>query len=397
MDIAAETFKLLEKNRREKQGHIYTVPSPSTYPYQWLWDSCFHAIMLAKREPDIAKQELLSLVSRQLPDGMIPHIIFWEEKITRPYQWGWGRKGTSSITQPPMLAYAAWEVHRALGDGPAFLKVIYPKLLSYYRYLIEERDPQDHHLIGIINPDESGEDNSPRFDSPMHVPPKVSFAEHFILRHKLVDMNRICNFDAATCMSENFWVKDVPFNSILVKNLEILCHIASLLGDAEGEHFATLHAGLIKEAMRTHLFHDGVFYSAANHDYKPLKVETWAHFAPLFADIYTKEEAERLIEQHFHNDETFRSAFGIRTVSKREPSYRRNGFWRGPIWMAPHWFIYKGLVAYGFDREARFILNTSVTLLEKNGFREYFDPEDGTGYGAHEFTWGGLVLDMLED
>lgn len=393
MDIREEAHALLKANRRITDGHQYTVPSPSTYPYQWLWDSCFHAIVLAQLEPEAAKAELRSLLVKQFPDGMIPHMIFWDPKITRPYQFAWDSMDTSSITQPPMLAYAAWEIHRRHPDA-AFLEEIYPGMLSFYQYLVEKRDPQDHHLAGIINPDESGEDNSPRFDAPMGVPADISFARHILKRYELVRRNSVCNFDAEICMSENFWVKDVPFNVILIRNLQALGHIASFLGHKMGEHFAGLHEKLIKDAMRDKLFEDGVFWSASDHVYTLLKVDTWAHFVPLFADLYTKEEADALLERHFNNLETFRAPFGIRTVSKKEPSYRSDGFWRGPVWFAPHWFMYKGLRAYGYKDEAAFIARATRSLIERNGFREYFDPETGEGHGAKNFTWGTLILDM---
>jgi len=195
-------------------------------------------------------------------------------------------------------------------------------------------------------------------------------------------------------MSKTFWVKDVPFNTILVKNLERFGHIAHLLGRHEGERFAKEHVDLIRGAMRERLFADGVYWSAMGHEYTPLRVATWAHFAPLFAGLYTREEAEQVIKNHFYNESTFRSPFGIRTTSKQELAYRPKRFWRGPIWMAPHWFIYHGLSAYGFEKEAAWIRERSRTLIEANGFREYFNPETGEGHGAKHFTWGALILDM---
>jgi glycogen debranching enzyme len=147
--------------------------------------------------------------------------------------------------------------------------------------------------------------------------------------------------------------------------------------------------------MRAVMLEDGVFWSVEGNSLQKLKVATWAHFAPLFADIYTKDEAKAVVEKYFHDPATFKSPFGIRTVSKQEPSYRVDGFWRGPIWFAPHWFMYKGLHAYGFTEEAAYIRDATFALLEKNGFREYFDPETGKAYGASGFTWGALALDML--
>jgi glycogen debranching enzyme len=396
MDLTIVAHTLLKGNRRKSQdGHLYTVPSPSTYPYQWLWDSCFHSIVLARLEPNAAKAELISLLSAQMENGMVPHLIFWQPKITHPYQIWWDKGKTSSITQPPMIAYAAWEIYQHTKDE-AFLKEIFPQMLAFYKYLVEQRDPHDHHLVSIINPDESGEDNSPRFDIAMRVKSNISFIGHMLKRHQLVVLNRECAYDPLTCMQERFWVKDVPFNVILIKNLEILEKIADLLGEHQAKEFAKLHHDLIKFTMREYLMADGVFWSAIGLEHGHLKVATWAHFAPLFAGLYTPEEAKDLIKNHFHNEETFKSQFGIRTVSKQEPSYRSNGFWRGPIWFAPHWFIYKGLIDYGFTEEAKWISEVSHKLIEKHGFREYFDPENGRAYGAHNFTWGTLVLDMME-
>jgi len=396
MDVLAAARKVMEENRCVTNGHLYTQPSKDHYPYQWLWDSCFHAIILSHYDPVSAQEELRSLLSKQLPDGMVPHIIYWTPGVLHLFRWG--MDGTSSITQPPMIAYAAWQVYRRSSDK-AFLESIYPALLSYYRFLIDKRDPRDRHLIGIINPDESGEDNSPRFDRPLSAAPDISSADHLELRKKLVEENVECKFDAELCMREYFWVKDALFNSILVENLRALGHIASLLQDERGERFATLHADLITGAMREYLFEDGAYWSAFGSDYALLRVATWNHFVPLFAGLYTAEEAERLVRTQLLNPETFAAPFGIRTVSKEEKAYRAAGYgeefcWRGPVWMAPHWFIYRGLMRYGYKKEAADIREKSMTLLDRSGFRECFNPETGEGLGAHGFSWGALVLDM---
>ena len=136
-------------------------------------------------------------------------------------------------------------------------------------------------------------------------------------------------------MREYFWVKDVLFNTVLVENLRALGHIASLLSHAEGEHFAQLHADLIAAAMREYLFEGGVYWSASGAEYTPLRVATWNHFVPLFAGLYTSEEAEYVVRTHLLNPETFNAPFGVRTVSREEKAYRAAGYdndfsWRGP-------------------------------------------------------------------
>lgn len=377
------------KNRRTTDGYTYTVPSPETYPYQWLWDSCFHAMILCKFDTETAKDELRSLVVKQFEDGMIPHMIYWERGKLHDYQWG--KEGTSAITQPPILADAIWKIYQTDKDLN-FLKELYPKARDFYKYLIKERDPRSHHLIGIINPDESGEDNSPRFDEVLEVEADITQDDHLKKRLGLVSANRECDFNVGVCMKKHFWVKDVPFNSLCIKNLNTLSEIALLLGYTEDAESFKLNSDLIARAMREFMWQDGTFWPI-DIDHNKIKVSTWAHFAPMIANLYSPEEARLIVEKYFTAEELL-GEFGIRTVSKKEKSYDPTGFWRGPIWMVPHWVIYKGLINYGFTKEADLIKEKSLQLIEKSGFREYFNPETGEGYGAEDFTWGGLVLDM---
>ena len=114
-----------ENNRRTRDEFQYTVPSPTSYPYQWLWDSCFHAIVLSHFDTEGAKKELWSVSERQFTNGLLPHIIYWhpQDKL----QFDWGVTGTSAITQPPMIAYATWRIFEVTKDT-SFLKTIYPRL-----------------------------------------------------------------------------------------------------------------------------------------------------------------------------------------------------------------------------------------------------------------------------
>lgn len=394
MDLKLAARQLFLQNRQNKGIYQYTVPSHTAYPYQWFWDSCFHAIVLNHLNSDDAKKELLSLISKEFDNGMIPHMIYWKKarRTTFPYI-NWGKHGTSTLTQPPMIAYAVWQIFRKDNDLN-FVKTVYPHLFHFYKYLLTERDPHENHLIGIMNPDESGEDNSPRFDKLLDLPAKQTRAENRKRRFKLIEQNIECNFDAPFCMRNYFWVKDVPFNSIMVKNLLILGNLAQKLGNREDASYFKKKAADIASAMRKLMLEDGIFWSVFGEDRK-IKVKTWAIFAPLFAGILTRDEAKKLVSGHLLNPREFWTDFPVPTTSRDEPSFDPEGFWRGPTWIGTNWFIYKGLVDYGFFKEADRIRKTSEVLLQGSGFCEYFNPLNGEGLGARDFTWGGLVIDMM--
>ena len=387
---------LLRKNRRTKDEYQYTVPSPDSYPYQWMWDSCFHAIVLAYFEIADAKKELESLCAKQFGNGLIPHIIYWDGPKKGVIDFEWGKSGTSSITQPPMLAYAAWHIYQRDHDR-AFLERIYPKLYHFHNYLLTDRDPRRNFLVSVINPDESGEDDSPRFDRAVRLPPQHTLEENLARRLDLIETNKSCNFDAPFCVKNHFWVKDVPFNAILVRNLGVMGDIAEELERMDEAFYFRRLQLQVAEAMRDRMHSNGLFWSLAGEEYEKIYVKTWAIFAPLFAGILSKSEAHDLVALHLHDDESFNAPFSVPTVARHEPSYNPDGFWRGPVWTASNWFIFKGLLDYGFEDEAARIRDHSIALIEQSGFRERFNPETGAGIGAHEFTWGTLTIDMLED
>ena len=92
----------------------------------------------------------------------------------------------------------------------------------------------------------------------------------------------------------------------------------------------------------------------------------------------------------------FRTKFGLPTTAQNESSYDPiDGFWRGPIWHAPHWFLYHGLKRYGYTKKAEEIRDASMKLIKQSDFYEQYNPHTGEGYGAKNFTWGGLVIDMI--
>lgn len=404
--------RLYTKNRRTHRQYSYTIPSEDTYPYQWLWDSCFHAITLSYFDTDQAKEELRALVSAQYKNGMLPHIIYWKRIKNHPFpEIPWGKRRTSSITQPPLVAVAVQKVYTATGDIE-FVREMLPHIHHFHRYLIRHRDPRKSGLIGVINPDESGEDNSPRFDEALELhDPMHPFVDNFSSRLKLVDDWRNHRYVVKNRMDEHHWVRDVPINAILAESLAVTAELARICNDAHIEEWSRQHAEIVKEAMKEHLRDSGgLYWSTMDYGSKerPIHVRTWALFMPLYAGVASPAEAKKLVDEYLLDKREFGTRFGVPTVSLSEPSFDPNGDWqgdwwigtnwRGPVWMASNWLIVQGLKRYGFMQEADAIIQQSRKLVQQSGFREYYDPLTGEGHGARGFTWGGLLLDMpLQD
>src|SRR5262249_36218629 len=106
-ELVQRARAVLERNR----CGAYTCPSLRLYPHQWLWDSCFTAIGIARFDPRRAAAELRSLFNGQWADGMLPHMVFApgsRDLGSRRVWRSWTRAdaprdvATSCITQPPV-------------------------------------------------------------------------------------------------------------------------------------------------------------------------------------------------------------------------------------------------------------------------------------------------------
>lgn len=393
------------KNTRRFEGFRYTVPSLDTYPYQWFWDSCFHAITLSYIDPNRAKEELTLLLKGQFKNGMFPHIMYWQKAVNSSFpDIKWGKRHTSSLTQPPVLAAAVWRIYEATNDVD-FVKKMLPHIHAFHRYLFLHRDPKGINLIGVVNPDESGEDNTPRYDYVLGLSdPRHQFIDNFRARLELVDDWKRARFVTKSQINMKHWVYDVPFNAILAESLRLTSLLGEIAQEPRIATYSHVKASEIRNSMRKHMLRQHLFQPVYGPKLRSIPVRTWAVFMPLYAGAATAEEAAYVVQHYFHNRREFALPYGIPTVSISEPSFDPDGDWRGdwwvgtnwrgPVWHASNWFILQGLLRYGYDKEAVSVYKSSHELIKLSGLREYYNPLNGEGHGAQGFTWGGLVLDM---
>ena len=57
-----------------------------------------------------------------------------------------------------------------------------------------------------------------------------------------------------------------------------------------------------------------------------------------------------------------------------------------------NWLLLQGLRRYGFRERAENVKRDIITLIERCGFHEYFDPYEGFGYGTDNFSWTAALL-----
>lgn len=137
----------------------FTVPHAGTYPFRWLWDSCFHSVIwLALGDPDRAVAELTFALSVQEDDGFVPHLHY----VAAPDHHAefWGRPSVSTIGQPPVAGHAVASLEAHGITVPGELRARAQRAVSWWWR--QRRHPSG--LIAVKHPWETGCDDSARFD-----------------------------------------------------------------------------------------------------------------------------------------------------------------------------------------------------------------------------------------
>jgi len=393
--------EVMAKHRVTAGPYAYTKPSRRVYERQWLWDSCFHAIIhLDLGDAEQARREIKAALSRQVasgPDaGMVPHMNYFDgggEPL-------WGTPDRSGITQPPMLAFAVREIARRTSDL-GFVRGVFEPLRRYYSWLAARRDPDGDGLVSIIHPWESGWDNSQRWDE------LAGFGDdeerNKAIRSEMCARLKGVGFDsAAALVSGWFDVEPVDFNCIYAENLAALAWCARELGFDESAEVLDQKATHVREAIRDKMRDPatGLYFDIATVEgeerpiERPIRVETPAMFFPLFAGIPWPEEASALVSK-LASPRSFWPQYPIPTVSMEDPRFAPDRYWRGTTWVNINWFVMQGLLRYGFRDVAEDLACRTADLVLRNGLWEYYDPHTGRGLGAKDLSWSGLVLDMV--
>lgn len=414
-EVAADARRVLAENRlrgvSEWDGRAYDFVSPSTsaYPFQWQWDSCFHAIALLSIDSELAKQEIRCLLQGAQPDGFLPHMLLWNkefhERAQRDYSIVLADPYFTATVQPPVLARAVWRVYQATKDRD-FLREVLPPTMRFFRWLKAYRDPDDDHLIAIIQPDESGLDASPKYDLAMklHDVAPEEFADQ--LRNsmqRLFSVYAAHREDPARMLAlDVFNWEDVMVNSIYADGLQCLGGLCREAGypSAEAAEFER-RSRRVLSALEEKCWDErsGVFWDLYGYDENRAHVLTFTSLFPLIIDSLDRHMVWRLVEEHLLNDREFWLPFPVPSVAANEPSfdpeYRARAIWRGPTWVNSNFYLYWGLRAHGYRDVATELAKRTVQMVSRGGMREFFNPFTGEGLGAVNFGWTALVLDLI--
>jgi hypothetical protein len=408
--LRARVAALYDRNRQQGVApwcgyeYDFVCPSTGTYPFQWFWDSCFHTIVLSHFDVRRAELELTSLLKNQQPDGFVAHVTFWQrekyEEMLKTYSIAYRTPYLSDCIQPPLLAEALAAVVER-GGSQAFFEEMLPKVKRYYDWLDEMRDPDQDGLIATLQPDESGLDHTPKYDAYLGIS-KIEHAEFTAAWERVAGPYADVGREHAKMFAlDKFIVEDVMVNVIYAENQRVLSELLARAGDLEAaktfSHRAKRTASSILEKCWNP--RRGLFFDLAGRAERQLEVSTVSSLFPLLLPELPKEMVGALVAALLDPKE-YGAEYPVPTTARSEPTFVPGTVggtlvWRGPSWINTSWYVARGLRRHGEVELARRIEDASVQAIEKSGFREYYNPDTGEGYGAQGFSWSALVLDMV--
>lgn len=317
-------------------GCMWTTPDRVPHRSMWLWDSVFHSMGISEYNEELAKDCIRGILLQIQPNGMIPHMM--------------NPKTHSKITQPQVVAWGVWQLYEKTGDK-AFMEFCVPYLERYLEFGRNERDKNSNGLLewktDPLNVnckcDESGLDNSPRFD-----------------------------FDNE--------MDAVDFSSFLANDAYYMSLICDELGlNDKSKYWLTVYE-TTKEKINELLWDDELgIYCDRLVNGELTHVLSSSGFIPLFAGIPDREKVKRMLV-HLNDETEFGTPSAIPSVPRNHSVYSTD-MWRGGVWVNVNYIVAEGLEKCGFFNEAEILRDKTVAMVnkwyEKTGtVFEFYDPED---------------------
>jgi hypothetical protein len=356
-------------------------------PPDFLWDSFFNALLIAQDDAGKAREMVRDVLSWQAQSGMLPQYGQWFDIhgiLGDPVAYG--------HSQYPIGSLVVAKLHLRHPDLE-FLREAYPKLLRFNRWWFADRGDgqawRDGNGNGLL---ELG------CNYPAEIPAKF-------LR------DRAC-FESHDDSPQ--WHDGVPYNPV-TQTLEldtvernctyacdcwVLAWLADLLGEASdaralrAEHQRI--AARINEMLwcpRRSVYLNRPWHSGSEDPFRPQVAPDV--FLSLLGRVAPPERAQAL-RRLFHDPSHFAGPFILPTISRNDPTYPQQHYWRGKIWAPINWLVYQAFDLADWQEEAAALAHSSVSLFMEAWRREgrcYENFLATTGQGASDphYTWGALL------
>jgi len=345
------------------------------------WDTFFAASLAAIGDRDLAYANAIETLREITSQGFVGNFA---------RAGGWKSFDRS---EPPVGAVTVLDLYRRFHDR-WFLEDTFEPLLRWNRWWSRHRDLNgylvwgsdaenrplniDDHSVGTLQAAkfESGLDNSPMYDD--------------------------ATYDASTHQMQ---FADVGLISLYIADCDALASIADTLGKHGEARELRGRAAKYRGSLAA-LWDEktGIYLN------KDLRTGNFSHrlsptnFYPMLARAATPQQADRIIHEHLLNPEEFWGQWVIPSISRHDPAFKDQDYWRGRIWGPMNYLVYLGLRNYDQPEVRRQFAQKSFDLFlrewEKNGHvHENYNAITGWGddvSSSDRFYHWGALLGLIE-
>lgn len=354
----------------------------------FLWDSFFSALLVCQEDERKAYALVRDITSWQNDQGMFAQYGQW---VSRPNNWifpvAWGH------TQYPVGALATAKIYLRRPNRE-FLAEIYPRLLKNHRWWFSDRGDgqpwRDGNKNGLLELGSNYGDEIPY----EHRQQTSYFESH----DDSPQWWHVAPYNEKTNTIE---LDTVERNCMYTMDASVLSWMAGELGRTqEAAELEREHAMMAERINR--LLWDPSRDTYANRRWEP-KDGNW--FMPQMApDIFlsllgrvTPEDRVESLRKIFHDPAKFAGEWIMPTISRDDPLFPQQHYWRGKVWAPINWLVYQGLKIYEWDHEARLLAESSAKMFlrpwrERAECYENFLATTGEGSSDPHYTWGAMMV-----
>ena len=392
-DLRERSAAVMESHWRQGESHEswgYTCPNSERYEWQWLWDSCFHAIIWAELgEADRGLLELETLLATMEPSGFLPHMNYVADP--KAAEEIWGRAGASSITQPPMFGHAIAELVRRGVDVPEELPAKAAKAL---RFFSAHRIHEASGLVILCHPWESGADDSLRWDSFYPVP----YGHPSWQDEKMKLLATIQRDSYGTPLSNPlFSAASAWFTALVAFNIAELASTTDAIAVSEADGLVEAVENSWDDDLRTWVdattSESQISDDSAGDKGFPSSTSSAPTLEALLGVLADRKE-DRLAKvcEDLFNPEKYGAPYGPAGASQSHRAYDGHGYWRGAAWPQLTYLLSHALQAKGRLKEARTLNAQLQNGAIASDFAEHWHPQTAHPGGATPQSWTALTV-----
>jgi neutral trehalase len=347
------------------------------------WDNFFipYACSLFGRE--LAYANFAEHMRSLTPGGFIPNV---DETGGRS---SWDR------SQPPVGSLMLREIYKRYGDR-WILEASFDDLLGWNRWWARNRmngkllawgsdltgnpmkEKEAHTAVAAAW--ESGMDDSPMWERVPYNPQKGLFE-----------------------------MQDVGLNSLYVADCSALADIADVLGrKVESAELRVRAEEFGRKMEALWVPSAGLYLNRRTDTGEASPRVTPTMFYPLIAKVPTLDRATEMVGQHLMNPLEFGGEYVIPSVSRKDPEFPKQHYWKGAVWPPLNFLVYLGLRNYNLPAARRELAAKSMAMFlgewkRKGYISENYSAYTGTGddprlTSTPFYCWGVMgIMAFIEE